>query len=65
MFNKKEYNHVFVQEVLAVGMRSRSEKVQELRRAIAETEVYLDGDAKKPESVGEAVHAAFAAANQL
>lgn len=51
--------------VLALGMRSRSGKAEELRRVIAATEVYIVGDAKKPESVGEAVHAAFAAANQI
>ncbi|MCL6477314.1 MAG: FAD-dependent oxidoreductase [Peptococcaceae bacterium] len=51
--------------VLAVGMRSRTDKVEELRRVIPETEVYIVGDARQPESVGEAVHSAFAAANQI
>lgn len=51
--------------VLAVGMRSRREKVEELRHVIAETEVYVVGDAARAESVGDAVQAAFAAANQI
>jgi 2,4-dienoyl-CoA reductase-like NADH-dependent reductase (Old Yellow Enzyme family)/thioredoxin reductase len=51
--------------VLAVGMYPRNNKVEELRRVIPETEVYIVGDARKAESVGEAVHAAFEAANNI
>ena len=50
---------------VVVGMRSRRETVEELRRVIPETEAYIVGDATRPESVGEAVHAAFAAANEI
>jgi 2,4-dienoyl-CoA reductase-like NADH-dependent reductase (Old Yellow Enzyme family)/NADPH-dependent 2,4-dienoyl-CoA reductase/sulfur reductase-like enzyme len=44
---------------LALGMRSRREKIAELRHVIPETEVYIIGDCKQVGNVYGAVHAGF------
>ncbi|MEO0278860.1 MAG: FAD-dependent oxidoreductase [candidate division WOR-3 bacterium] len=51
--------------VIATGMRPRKEKVQELRRLVPETEVYIIGDCKKPRKLFHAIHEGFNAACEL
>jgi 2,4-dienoyl-CoA reductase-like NADH-dependent reductase (Old Yellow Enzyme family)/NADPH-dependent 2,4-dienoyl-CoA reductase/sulfur reductase-like enzyme len=51
--------------VLASGLTARTEKVEELRRLIPETEVFVVGDCKTPRGLFEAVHEAFNAVCDL
>ncbi|MGV8979590.1 hypothetical protein [Clostridium sp.] len=44
--------------VLALGMRPRKDKIEELRYLISETEVYIIGDGHGVGNVYSAVHAA-------
>jgi len=51
--------------VMATGLRPRKEKVEELRRLIAETEVFVVGDCVKPGSLFRANHQGFNAVCDL
>jgi 2,4-dienoyl-CoA reductase-like NADH-dependent reductase (Old Yellow Enzyme family)/NADPH-dependent 2,4-dienoyl-CoA reductase/sulfur reductase-like enzyme len=51
--------------VLAMGMRPRRDKVNELRRLLPETEVYVVGDCYSPRSLFTANHDGFNAAYEL
>jgi 2,4-dienoyl-CoA reductase-like NADH-dependent reductase (Old Yellow Enzyme family)/thioredoxin reductase len=48
--------------LLALGMVSAKDTVEELHHAVPETEVYVIGDASKPGQIAEAVNSAFGAA---
>ena len=48
--------------LISAGMIARSDAVNEMRHILPETEVYIIGDAKKPRSLGDAVHDGFNAA---
>ncbi|WLC77084.1 hypothetical protein KTC99_09970 [Clostridium estertheticum] len=56
-FQLKEYEADTV--VLALGMRSRKDKIDELRHLIPETEVYVIGDGHQVGNVYSAVYAGF------
>jgi 2,4-dienoyl-CoA reductase-like NADH-dependent reductase (Old Yellow Enzyme family)/thioredoxin reductase len=62
-FRKTEYPADTV--VLATGMKARKEKVNELRRMIPETEVFVIGDCFEPRNLAAAVHDGFNAAVDL
>jgi 2,4-dienoyl-CoA reductase-like NADH-dependent reductase (Old Yellow Enzyme family)/thioredoxin reductase len=51
--------------ILAMGLRPRKEKVNELRRLIPETEVFVVGDCVKPRNIFSANHEAFNAVCEL
>ena len=51
--------------VLAMGMRSRKEKVAELRRLVPETDVFVVGDCARPRGLFEANHEGFNAVCDL
>ena len=48
--------------LISAGLVSRRDVVEDLRRLLPETEVYIVGDAKQPRSLGDAVHDGFNAA---
>lgn len=48
--------------LLALGMSSRADVADALRRSASETEVYVVGDAVKPDTIAQAVMSAFRAA---
>lgn len=62
-FQWKEYEADTV--ALALGMRPRREKIEELRHVIPETEVYIIGDGHKIGNVYAAVHAGFDTAAEI
>ena len=62
-FQRKEYEADSV--VMATGLRPRKEKVEELRRLIPETEVFVVGDCVKPGSLFSANHQGFNAVCDL
>lgn len=62
-FQWKEYEADTV--VLALGMRPRKDKVEELRHIIPETEVYVIGDCNYIGNVYSAVHAGFDTAAEI
>lgn len=62
-FQWKEYEADTV--VLALGMRPRKDKVEELRHIIPETEVYVIGDCNYIGNVYSAVHAGFDTAVEI
>ena len=51
--------------LISTGMTPRKEICNEYRHMIAETEVYIIGDAKKPGSIGDAVREGFSAAMNI
>lgn len=56
-FNSKDYSANTI--VLATGMKARKEKVNELRRLIPETEVFIVGDCYQPRNLVSAIHDGF------
>ena len=48
--------------LISAGLVSRRQVVEEMRRLLPETEVYIIGDAKEPRSLGDAIHDGFNAA---
>ena len=48
--------------LISAGLVSRKQEVEAMRRLLPETEVYIIGDARKPRSLGDAVHDGFNAA---
>lgn len=62
-FQWKEYEADTV--VLALGMRPRRDKVQELRNLIPETEVHVIGDGRQIGNIYAAVHAGFDTAAEI
>jgi 2,4-dienoyl-CoA reductase-like NADH-dependent reductase (Old Yellow Enzyme family)/NADPH-dependent 2,4-dienoyl-CoA reductase/sulfur reductase-like enzyme len=59
----RDYNAETV--VISTGLRPRRAKVEELRRLVPETEVYIVGDCKEPRRLFHAVHEGFSAAFEL
>ncbi len=62
-FRRRDYPADTV--ILATGMNARKDKVQELRRLIPETEVFVVGDCSQPRNIAGAVNAGFNAAGDL
>ncbi|MCM8711204.1 FAD-dependent oxidoreductase [Clostridium sp. SYSU_GA19001] len=62
-FQWKEYEADTV--VLALGMKPRKDKVEQLRHLIPETEVYIIGDSNYVGNVYSAVHAGFDTAAEI
>lgn len=62
-FQWKEYEADTV--ALALGMRPRKDKIEELRHLIPETEVFIIGDGKQIGNVYTAVHAGFDTAVEI
>ncbi|MBU3158509.1 hypothetical protein KPL37_01825 [Clostridium frigoris] len=62
-FQWKEYEADTV--VLALGMRARKDKIEELRHLIPETEVYIIGDGHQIGNVYSAVHVGFDTAVEI
>ena len=48
--------------LISAGLVPRKSVVEELRRLLPETDVYIIGDAKEPRSLGDAIHDGFNAA---
>jgi 2,4-dienoyl-CoA reductase-like NADH-dependent reductase (Old Yellow Enzyme family)/thioredoxin reductase len=48
--------------LVSAGLTTRSQVVEEMRRLLPETEVYIIGDAREPRSLGDAIHEGFNAA---
>ena len=51
--------------LLSAGLRPRKDIVNELRHAIPETEVFIVGDARNPQSIATAVAQGFGAASEI
>lgn len=51
--------------ILALGMRPRKDKIEQLRHAIPETEVHIIGDGKQIGNIYAAVHAGFDTAAEI
>lgn len=62
-FQWKEYEADTVS--LALGMKSRKDKIEELRHLMVETEVFIIGDCKQIGNVYSAVHAGFDTAVEI
>jgi NADH dehydrogenase FAD-containing subunit len=62
-FNSKDYPADTV--ILATGMKARKDKVNELRRLIPETEVFVIGDCYQPRNLVCATHDGFNSAVEI
>ncbi len=62
-FNRKEYPADTI--IIAMGMESRKDKVNELRRLIPETEVAIIGDCYQPRNLFSAIHDGFNSAVEI
>jgi len=62
-FNSKDYPADTI--VLAAGMKARKDKVNELRRLIPETEVFIIGDCYQPRKILNATHDGFNSAVEI
>jgi 2,4-dienoyl-CoA reductase-like NADH-dependent reductase (Old Yellow Enzyme family)/thioredoxin reductase len=62
-FNSKDYPADTI--VLATGMKARKDKVNELRRLIPETEVFIIGDCYQPRNLFSATHDGFNSAVEI
>jgi len=51
--------------ILATGMKARKDKVNELRRLIPETEVFIIGDCYEPRNLANAIHDGFNSAVEI